>query len=165
VEGTRGFLDIQRINVPLRVTTTVHTFLRRRGLLGLEAVAFWAGVQQDCVFEVMGAIIPDQDAQATDEGLSVLIGRDALFRMNVEMHARHWALMAQIHSHPTEAYHSETDDAFSVITRVGGLSIVVPDFASSPIDITTWSVHRLNAGGKWCEISDSQVGSLINLAG
>jgi proteasome lid subunit RPN8/RPN11 len=37
--------------------------------------------------------------------------------------------VGQVHSHPGEAFHSETDDKCSLIGKVGAISVVVPNFA------------------------------------
>ena len=50
-------------------------------------------------------------------------------RLNVLLHERNLTLVAQLHSHPTNAYHSSTDDTYPIVTRAGRISLVVPDFA------------------------------------
>jgi hypothetical protein len=39
----------------------------------------------------------------------------------------------QVHTHPGEAFHSPTDDAFPIIHTVGFLSLVIPNFALGPV--------------------------------
>src|SRR5260370_111004 len=39
----------------------------------------------------------------------------------------------QVHTHPGEAFHSPTDDAYPMIHTVGFLSLVIPNFALGPI--------------------------------
>ena len=38
--------------------------------------------------------------------------------------------MAQVHSHPGEAFHSPADDRWAIPRQVGALSIVLPFFAA-----------------------------------
>lgn len=39
-------------------------------------------------------------------------------------------LEAQVHTHPTRAFHSKADDRLAVVRHVDALSIVLPDFAA-----------------------------------
>lgn len=158
-----GFLGLREIRVPRGVANDIHEFLRQRGTLGVEAVGFWAGIHAGDVFDVEAAIIPDQKAASADEGLAVLIDGETLFDMNMLLHQRGWTLVAQIHSHPTDAYHSETDNDYSVMTRVGSLSIVVPDFARGAAEPTAWETFRLDSHGRWARLPRSTVTALITL--
>lgn len=158
-----GLLDVQEINVPRSIAKDIHEFLRERGTLGIEAVGFWAGVREGNGFDVRAPIIPNQDAESSEHGLAVMIGSQALFDMNVLLHKNGWLLIAQIHSHPGRAYHSSTDDAYSVVTRVGGLSIVVPEFAAGSLDPRSWAVHRLDERARWQRVPAAQAQTLIRL--
>jgi hypothetical protein len=72
-------------------------------------------------------------------------------------------LLAQIHSHPAEAYHSDTDDAFPIATAAGSLSLVIPDFAARPFALPECAVYRLSATGVWEKLSAWDVLSLFHL--
>jgi hypothetical protein len=162
--SSRGFLDVRQIRVPIGVVHEVHAHLRHVGRLGLEGVAFWAGRQEGVIFEVTDPVIPTQRTGRTaDGGLAVIVDGEALFRMNVWLHRHQLTLIAQVHSHPGDAYHSDTDDAYAIQTRVGGLSIVVPDFAHAPFSLQTVAVHRLTPGGVWQLLSPTDVLTLIQV--
>ena len=88
---------------------------------------------------------------------------DELNRINRELYSLGLKLIAQIHSHPTEAYHSETDDAFPIVTILGGISVVVPDFGSRGIDLSTWEVYRLNNGPIWEHLSSLEKNKLLTI--
>jgi len=83
----------------------------------------------------------------------VVVDGPELHRINVWLYEHEMTLIAQIHSHPTDAYHSETDDAIPIITTPGGLSLVVPDFARGPADLTTYAIFRLSESGDWKELA------------
>jgi hypothetical protein len=86
----------------------------------------------------------------TDSGLLVVVDGEALFRVNRAFHVRGLILAVQVHSHPTDAYHSKTDDAYPMVTLVGGLSGVVPDFGDGGIDrLDDWAWYRLTGSGEW----------------
>lgn len=55
-------------------------------------------------------------------------------------------LGAQVHSHPTRAYHSDTDDAYPIATQRGALSLV-PHFATDGIRGRGVATYRLTASG------------------
>jgi len=162
-DPSAGFLQVHRIKVPRSIAIDIQEFLRSRGRLGVEAVGFWAGTHAGEVFDVLAAVIPDQRAASAAEGLAVVIESESLFDMNVLLHEHRWTLIAQIHSHLGEAYHSNTDDDYSVMTRLGGLSIVVPDFARGPVDPGEWATYRLDDRGRWQLLTPAKAVELITL--
>jgi hypothetical protein len=140
--------------------------LRGPGERGFEALVLWAGRWRDGepgIFEVELAFMPRQRAVRTERGVAVIVDGDALFEMNVLLNDRGLRLVAQLHSHPDEAYHSETDDRYSVVTARAGLSLVVPDFAYGPFVLESCAIYRLEAGGEWIEVPSHEVVPLINI--
>jgi hypothetical protein len=95
------------------------------------------------------ALIPEQTCYRTSEGLLVTIDGEAIFRINQQCYEAGELLAGQIHAHPGQAYHSGADDALSLIKLPGGLSMVVPHFATGPLKPRGWSIHRLGENGKW----------------
>jgi len=71
-------------------------------------------------------------------------------------------LIAQVHSHPTEAYHSEADDRFAIVTAEGGLSLVVPNFGNAPLDPRLWAIYRLTCG-EWRELDAKESQTFISI--
>ena len=84
--------------------------------------------------------------QIDDEWLT-----DYWFRLSREKRA----IRAQIHTHPTIAFHSQTDDHWPVISQPGFISIVIPNFAMGPINLEDAWAGCLTAEGDWREISMS----------
>lgn len=158
-----GMLGVSEIRVPRDVIEAVQQHLREAGVAQCEGVAFWAGQLAADVFEVQAALVPAQIQTRSEDGVAVTITGDELFRMNVWLHKNSMTVVAQVHSHPGEAYHSETDDDFSIMTQGGGLSIVVPDFARGPFALETAAVYRLDARGKWRELSPNELTALIKI--
>jgi hypothetical protein len=66
----------------------------------------------------------------------------------------------QVHSHPTEAYHSETDDTYPIVTVRGGLSLVVPDFGRAGLLGDGVACYRLGFSG-WDELSFEEAKRII----
>jgi hypothetical protein len=58
----------------------------------------------------------------------------------------------QVHTHPGEAFHSPTDDAFPMIHTVGFLSLVIPNFALGPIGFQDAFLTEIQANGHWREV-------------
>jgi hypothetical protein len=159
-----GFLDIERVIVPQHAALEVQDFLRQAGRLGCEGFAVWAGQQtSDTEFRVIEAVIPDQRPIRMHSGIMVMIGPQELHRLNVWLHENNLTVIAQIHSHPTEAYHSEADDHLAIATVVGSFSFVVPDFAAAPFSLATWAPYRLSPDGLWRELDGRDVERILML--
>lgn len=136
-----------------------HTieFLRRVGTQGYEGFVLWSGYQETAdEFRFSSAFIPEQKAMITPNGLMVIVEGEALFKINKAVHERNEILGAQVHTHPTSAYHSSTDDHYPLVTLLGALSLVLPDFAqNAPADREAWAWYRLVGTGLWKPAQDS----------
>jgi hypothetical protein len=128
--------------------------LREAGRAGNEAFVLWGGrTSSPDVFEFTHSYLPRQTATRTSRGLLVVVDGAELFRVNREFYRHGLTLAGQIHSHPTDAYHSDTDDTYPLITLKGGLSGVVPDFAEDgERRLADWAWYRLAGAGDWSPI-------------
>lgn len=102
--------------------------LRHAGRKGFEAFVFWSGRLEESDFKVRAMHVPRQTGYRSKDGLLVRVEGEALHALNVWLYENDEILGAQVHAHPTDAYHSATDDSFPVVTMLGGLSLVVPNF-------------------------------------
>jgi hypothetical protein len=59
------------------------------------------------------------------------------------------AIRCQVHTHPRDAFHSATDDAFPIVHSVGFLSLVIPRFARPPQTLADAYLARLESDGGW----------------
>lgn len=160
-----GFLDIESLIVPRSIIQDGHHFLRIAGATGREGLVLWTGRREGVRFVVTELVIPEQQGIRTNDGVCVIIEGKALARLNADLYKRQLQLIAQIHSHPGAAYHSSTDDEYAIATKVGCLSLVVPDFASRPFSLTECASFRLSPAGQWDELSTIEVSRLIHVAG
>lgn len=160
-----GFLDIEALVIPQSVIQEGHHFLRIAGRTGREGLVLWIGRRDGVKFVVTELVIPEQQGIRTNDGVCVIIEGAALARLNADLYKRQLQLIAQIHSHPQDAYHSSTDDEYAIATKVGCLSLVVPDFASRPFSLAEYVTFRLNTAGQWIELSTIEVSRLIHIAG
>jgi len=160
-----GYLDIERVLVPREIVLEGHRFLSLVGKQRHEGIALWVGVREGDTFLVTNLLIPRQKGVSGDSGLCAVIEGDELARIGRELYAAGKLLFAQLHTHPTEAYHSSTDDEFSIVTKIGGLSLVIPDFAVRPFDLNDCAIYRLNAAGEWAEMTPEDAGRFIQILG
>jgi hypothetical protein len=158
-----GLMDVERVIVPLSLADAANEHLRRVGQEGYEGFALWTGRREGPVFRVLETIIPAQRGIRSEEGVCVRVDGDELFRLNVHLYERGYSLIAQLHSHPGAAYHSDTDDAFPIATTSGALSLVIPDFAVHPFSLDTCAVYRLLPGHGWVGVRPDDVRDLIQL--
>ncbi len=129
--------------------------LQDAGRAGYEAFVVWGGkLTAPSTFEFEAAYFPEQTPSQTPEGLLVVVESDALFRINRAFYEKGLTLAGQVHSHPTAAYHSDTDDTYPLMTLLGGLSVVVPDFGTGGRDrLRDWAWYRLVGPGEWAPVS------------
>lgn len=141
--------EVSTVELPKPVVDRTHSHLFKVGLTGLEGMALWVGTQDDTVFRVRDVIVPHQQGIRSDHGLAVTVSGPELHRINIHLYQSQLRLLAQIHSHPTHAYHSEMDNEYAIATTLGAFSLVVPDFARDPFSIERCAVYRLTPSAWW----------------
>ncbi|KUR78070.1 Mov34/MPN/PAD-1 family protein [Novosphingobium sp. FSW06-99] len=141
--------QVSSVGVPKPVADATHAALFAAGRRGLEGMALWAGTQDGTAFHVREAIVPQQKGIRSDHGLAVMVDAPELQRINLHLYQAELRLLAQIHSHPTHAFHSEMDDEYAITTALGSFSIVVPDFAVDPFSIARCATYRLSPRPWW----------------
>lgn len=146
---------VEEFVVPIDLVDQTLEPIQEAGRKGYEAFVLWGGRLDEggrrLVYE--SAYFPEQTTSRSDEGLLVVVEGDALFRVNRGFYEHGLTLAAQVHSHPTNAYHSDTDDAYPLMTLVGGLSGVVPDFGDGGRDrLDDWAWYRLVGPGEWVPV-------------
>lgn len=137
-----------------------ETTLRDAGREGFEAFVFWSGQMEGSRFAVRTAHVPGQTGYRSTRGLSVRVEGEALHRLNVWLYENEEVLGAQVHAHPSAAYHSDTDDSFPIVTSIGGLSLVVPNFCRRGL-LRGSAAYRLTGAG-W-EESERAVDELVEV--
>jgi hypothetical protein len=150
LEAVREFV------IPFELVDQTLEPLQDAGRRGYEAFVLWGGrLEEEGRFEFVSAYFPEQTMSRGQEGLLVTVEGEALFRVNRAFYERGLILGGQVHSHPTDAYHSSTDDAYPMMTLIGGLSGVVPDFGDRGRDrLDEWAWYRLVEVGVWAPAGD-----------
>ncbi|MCP4737333.1 MAG: hypothetical protein GY873_24365, partial [Bosea sp.] len=76
-------------------------------------------------------------------------------------------VVAQVHSHPGRAFHSEADDEWAIVRNRGALSLVVPRFGAGAtvanfMDQT--AMYRLSDDDMWIAVPDEDVPDVVEVA-
>jgi hypothetical protein len=148
-------VDVEEFVIPLDLVNQTLEPLQKAGRNGFEAFVLWGGRFEGSPkrFKFVSAYFPEQTTSRGEEGLLVVVKGEALFRVNRAFYERGLILGGQVHSHPTDAYHSDTDDAYPLMTLAGGLSGVVPDFGKGGrARLEEWAWYRLVGRGEWAAV-------------
>ena len=123
-----------------------------------EALVLWGGVVLDRTSIVTGLYLPTHDPQGACVALTTEEARWVVRRLR----ARDEKLLAQVHSHPSEAFHSPGDDRRAASYHPGYYSVVVPGYGTGVATIDQCTVH-LYDGDKFTPLSNSEASDLIQV--
>lgn len=150
------------LTVPRDLVEGTGEALRSLGDRGFEALVLWLGKVSDGVATVVEAFVPDQHPIRDETGVGYFVDGESLFALNVHLHREGLLLLAQVHSHPGEAYHSSADDRYAIVTTEGGYSLVAPDFGAA-FAIPSCAIYRLE-DGEWGPLPEREVGRQIRIS-
>jgi hypothetical protein len=146
--------DVEIFQVPATIVDESSDALREAGAEGYELFVLWTGVIANERFQVQRLYVPRQRSHKGEAGLHVRVGSDDLHQLNLWLYENHQILGVQVHTHPSEAFHSDTDDLYPIVTTLGGLSIVVPRFCHDGLFTDGTAVYRLGTTG-WAEVENA----------
>ena len=143
--------DVSHFQVPREIVEITEGELRHAGADGYEMFVLWSGVIAKDRFIVSTPHVPRQESfRLQGSGLLVRVQGDELHKLNAWLYEAGQMLGVQVHAHPTDAFHSSTDDTFPIVTALGGLSIVAADFWKHGLMTKTTAAYRLFREG-WIE--------------
>jgi proteasome lid subunit RPN8/RPN11 len=156
--------DLTHIRALLVTTDTIRktqAFLRKRGKEDVEAIVLWVGrPESSTTFRVTRPIFPEQHGTL----ISVKVDASEIQRIDDDCRARGEVIGAQLHTHPNAAFHSPTDDATPIVSKIGAYSMVIPDFAKAPItDLSRAVVVQLRGEGWSEELAENERSRLIQV--
>jgi len=151
-----GFLSVQTVYVSKDLALQAQAHLQRMGEFECEGFALWAGTFRRDAFYVKHTIVPVQTPLRFSNGVCIYVDAEELHRVNVWLYEHGVTIIAQLHSHPEDAYHSSTDDTFPISTSLGSFSLVVPYFAKQPFMLSNCAVYRLLDIG-WTPLTRSEI--------
>lgn len=158
------FANVEEVHIPRRFLESGHEFLRKVGSTRREGMVLWAGIAEGNSFDVTELLIPNQHSLITPDGVCVVVDAAEMHRLNVHLFKSRLRIIAQIHSHPSEAYHSSTDDEYAIATTIGSFSLVVPDFAKREFSFAETAIYRLISNGEWKGLTDAQIRLTFNVS-
>lgn len=150
-----NLMTLKLVQIPRDVLTSTFDFLRKYGTAEVESQAIWVGKNlRPTTFKVSEVWFPKQ----YNEALSYYIPEEEVHRINVKLNDLGLTAVAQIHTHPSSAFHSCTDDDGPTLLLPGSFSIVIPDygFVSKDDDFSCWAVYRFN-GKEWRRAAESEL--------
>ena len=102
------------------VQQTIFT-LQDGGARSCETVVLWLGTSS----EITEVYKPEQNVDVD----YFRIPSESMRALMAHVRQSRKRVIAQVHSHPGEAFHSEADDHWAIVRHEGALSLVVPEFA------------------------------------
>jgi hypothetical protein len=156
--------QVRQIRVERSIVGDMLDAMRVCGSQGCELLVLWLGEIDVDLGEatVLKAFIPEQKPIKSEDGVGYFISGETLFLINRALSETGLRLIAQVHSHPREAFHSEADDRYAIVTANGGFSLVVPNFGHVAPDPASWAVYQLQ-DRRWRELSKAAVQSLFTV--
>jgi hypothetical protein len=138
---------MQVISVPAAIIQATFERFIACGRGRHECITLWIGEKQT---EVTALIHP---MHASSRGSYELDGA-WLNEFWQELGKRRTSIIAQIHTHPGRAFHSDTDDDGAIAVHAGFLSIVIPHFGSSRSLVGGCAYEMTNSGWELVELAD-----------
>ena len=154
-------IGVRRFRVQASAVSETEEAIRLAGHDGYESFVLWSGTRNDESFTVAKVHVPEQTSYKSLSGLCVRVNGSELHRLNMWLYEARQIIGVQIHSHPTYAYHSVTDDTYPIATLEGSLSIVLPFFGRDGWASSEIAVYRLGLDG-WGEVA-GPLGDLIEV--
>jgi proteasome lid subunit RPN8/RPN11 len=155
--------DVARVIIDPRVVQATLRTMRQFGARGFEALVLWLGSVKLTQAYVTNAFVPNQQPVTSESGVGYFVSGETLFQLNRSLADTGLRLIAQVHSHPGEAYHSKADDRYAIVTADGGFSLVVPDFGRAPANPSSWAVYRL-IRGDWRELDSLEAETMLHMS-
>ncbi len=135
------FSPIQRIVLPGRLFEETVQRLREEGNFKVESIVFWIGSVDDASATVTQVAVP-RGPGVSKHPMQIRVSENMIAALCDLLDPPRAVLLGQVHTHMYEAFHSPTDDRYSLDT-VGYLSLVIPDFGrGEPSRWQEWAFHE-----------------------
>ena len=161
---TSTFSDVSKIILPSSCLNKAYKQMRVAALQHLEALALFAGIKEHNTFHILETFIPGQVNPKPEDTLSPLVPAGEMHRIRCWLEEKDFQLIAQIHSQHRTAPQVLQHAALPLLQLIGGISIVIPDFAHLPIKPESWVVYRLSAANKWIALDKQEICHLFEIS-
>ena len=154
---------LEKVYLPYEILEKTTVSLQEYGDRLCEGLVLWLGeINNDKTARVTQMVTPEQKSIKSEDGVGYFVNSQTLFNINKLLSASGLRLLAQVHSHPGRAYHSQADDRYCIVTMEGGFSIVVPNFGFGPTNLLQWATYRLT-DGTWKKLSKGTVKTIFQV--
>jgi sugar phosphate isomerase/epimerase len=129
-------------------------FLKQVGQV--ECVVLWLAKKQGGFLNIQTIYLPQQIADYD----YFHIPQESMEELFAYLRQNRLMVAAQVHTHPGRAFHSPADDRWAIIRHVGGLSLVLPNFAATTSPetfIKNAAVFRLSENNQWKGIPANEI--------
>jgi hypothetical protein len=137
--------------LPRRIIDETFTTFRSCGAGQRECQLYWVSSWTD-PFELTEVVHP----QHTSGSHGLMLNDAWISTFWLKLAERNFGVRVQIHTHPQEAFHSATDDAFPLIHEAGFLSLVIPDFAFGRVGFERAYLTEIQSNGTWKQVPISE---------
>lgn len=143
-----------RVFVPSLVLDHTELMLRQHGAAGEEGFGVWAGTLASGDAFVSTLIVPRAE---TAGGCHGEVSSDTAATVFQQLDTLDLVPIAQIHSHPRDAFLSHIDAERPFVGVRGFLSIIVPSFGFVDLaDVALWRVYEFERREQWRELDQSE---------
>lgn len=121
---------------------------------------------RECVVYLCGKLTDSPTARATATYHPAHVGSATayevpvleLVRLNDWLRKNECSVLAQVHTHPGQAFHSGTDDRWPTIETIGFLSLVVPSFCRHGLeDLSGCYLAEYRGSGSWRHVPRTEM--------
>ncbi len=138
---------MQAYHMPRRMIEKTFAIFRSCGENQRECQLYWASPWADPI-NLSEVVHPMHNSGRY--GLSI---DDAwISRFWQHLSEQSLGVRVQVHTHPEEAFHSATDDAFPLLFDAGFLSLVIPNFAMGAADLRDAYLTEIQPDGTWNQV-------------
>ena len=143
-----------RVKCSHAVISETIAALQRGGFAGEERVVLWlarAAAQEPVP---IAEVYEPHQVTAIDY---FRLPRDSMEALMAHLRSRRLKIVAQVHSHPGRAYHSQVDDEWAIVRHAGALSLVLPHFARSTTVgnfLDEAMTYRLSQRNEWLHVAN-----------
>ena len=146
-------LAYDRIFVPSLLIDHTELLLRQHGACGDEGFGIWAGTLAGGDAFVSTLLVPKIEGGGFHGEISAATAA-TLFE---ELDFLDLPAIAQIHSHPSEAFLSPIDAERPLVAAPGFLSIIIPSFGFVDLaDVALCRTHEVYGRNNWRELDEAE---------
>lgn len=136
--------------------TTLHQ-LQKVGEDYKEGIAYWSGILNRSNGIIKNVIFADDYPEFHNEPYFANVSLETSFKIGEKIHQRNEFLFAQIHTHPSDAFHSFVDNNYPISHRIGFLSVVIPNFGKNIDSLQQCKIFEYKGKAKWDELKNNHI--------